>query len=127
MDTGQLAQLLKQQIEVHSAKAESSEAGSTVLEEAPARFESFLPEDNWAGLLSMERSTASGGNAMEETPDAGARKRKGDDLFLSEDERLLQALPAVWPRKTMRRLNSMYSEGGGGGGPGDRNDEGILL
>ena len=97
VDAVQLVQLLKQQIEVHSVESQASPC-----EEAPSltRLDG-LSEDS---LPSPERSTAAGGNAMEETPDAGSRKRKGDDLL--EDERLLQALPAAWPRtgvKSARR------------------------
>jgi len=103
VDAGQLGQLLKQQIDVHSAGA--SERGETVInEEASGRLSS--EDDSLAALLSPDRGTeraASAGNAMEETPDMGSRKRKGDDIFL-EDERLLQALPAAWPRKTSRRI-----------------------
>jgi len=103
VDAGQLGQLLKQQIDVHSAGA--SERGEAVInEEASSRLSS--EDDSLSALLSPDRGTeraASAGNAMEETPDVGSRKRKGDDIFL-EDERLLQALPAAWPRKTARRI-----------------------
>ena len=95
VDAGQLAQLLKQQIEVHSLESQQADGVATVCEEVASRLPSSPSDDNLAGLLSPERSIAAGCNAMEETPDPGSRKRKGDDLLLLEDERLLQALPAV--------------------------------
>lgn len=113
MDAGQLAQLLKQQIEVHSVESQHAESVAAACEEAASRIASSCSdentEENLTGLLSPERTTCSGGNAMDETtPEAGSRKRKNDnDLFLLEDERLLQALPAVWPGRKMARLRGV--------------------
>lgn len=117
VDAGQLAQLLKGQIEVHSI---ATQAGCGPSEDTPSRLvdhelvaaEGVAEDSSLQGLLSPERSTVAGGTAMEETPEAGARKRRaGDDAFLLEDERLLQALPAVWPgRKMARRSVTMSME-----------------
>ena len=111
VDAGQLAQLLKGQIEIHSAGSMRAEPCSGSCEEASGRLvesETGVPEgvgdDCLNGLLSPEKSTVAGGTAMEDTPDAGARKRRaGEDAFMLEDERLLQALPAVWPGRKMAR------------------------
>ena len=116
VDAGQLAQLLKQQIEVHSVESQRA-AGSAVCDEVEGvtgvEVASRLPTsslDEARAGASPERS-AQAGFAMEETPDADSRKRKIDDMLLLEDERLLQALPAVWPgRKSVRRSMSMSLE-----------------
>ncbi len=119
MDAGQLAQLLKQQIEVHTVESQHAAGGAGGDEAdggAGGEVPSRLPptpslDDNLAGASSPERSAQTGGFAMEETPDADSRKRKIDDMLLLEDERLLQALPAVWPtRKSVRRSTSMSLE-----------------
>lgn len=118
VDAGQLAQLLKQQIEVHSVESQRAAGGAGGDEadggaggEVPSRLAPTSLDDNLAGASSPERSGQTGGFAMEETPDADSRKRKLDDMLLLEDERLLQALPAVWPtRKSVRRSASMSLE-----------------
>lgn len=118
MDAGQLAQLLKGQIDVHSAGSLRAEPCSGACEDAASRLVESetgaaegVGDDCLHGLLSPEKAAAAGAQctAMEETPDAGSRKRRvGEDAFMLEDERLLQALPAVWPgRKMARRSMSM--------------------